>query len=144
VILAEASQTVYQWEPSYPTASDRRWAVYRAPRRSCRRGARRFGPAFPGLPRDAPSPTSGPGALVESARVSSKTLREVLSGSIWALAGRETPRDACAALNTKEHLVDPGEWDTRRAELRGPHCADAANVHCPRAPRAGVAVSSAP
>ncbi|GAB4202206.1 MAG: hypothetical protein OHK0013_15200 [Sandaracinaceae bacterium] len=52
-------------------------------------------------------------------RVSPETLDEALSGSIWALAGRETPGDASAALNTKEHLVDSGEWDTRRAEIRG-------------------------
>jgi len=75
---------------------------------------------FPGLSRDAASATTGRGALVESARVSSETLGDALSGSIWALAGRETPRDACAALNTKEHLVDSGEWDTRRAEIWRP------------------------
>lgn len=105
-------------EPFYPTASHRRWAVYREPRRSCRRGSRRFGPVLPGLPRDAASTTRGRGALVESARVSSETFREALSGSIWALAGRQTPGDASAALNTKEHLVDSGEWDTGRAEIR--------------------------
>jgi len=75
------------------------------------------------MSRDAASATSVRGALVESARVSFETLGEALSGSIWTLAGRETPRDASAALNTKKHLVDSGEWDTRPAQFLLPQTA---------------------